>query len=155
MSHTEVPACAMQSCAPTQQLAGDRSTLEPAPREHGARPASPTVLVVDDEDGFRHLLGMLLSQRGYAVIEARDGNEAVARYLEDDIDVVLTDIFMPGKDGVDLIRTLRTLDPGSRIVAYSAAVGDGRGTCGPDIPLLAKPADFEEIEAALRRALGS
>ena len=155
MLQTEDPACEMQSCAPTNTLASPRATMEPASRECGTRPVCPRVLLVDDEDGFRHVLGLLLTQRGYSVIEAHDGDEAIVRYFENDIDVVLTDVFMPRKDGVDMIRSLRTLDPGLRIVAYSAAVSDGRGTCGPDVPLLAKPADFKEIEAALRKALGS
>ena len=154
MTRAEDPARATRSRASRRPVEVSQSSTALAPRTRGPH-VSPRILLVDDEDGFRHVLGLLLTEGGYSVIEAHDGDEALVRYLEGDVDIVLTDIFMPRQDGVDLIRALRALDPAVRIVAYSAAVGDGRGSCGLDVPLLAKPADFKEIEATLKKALGS
>jgi CheY-like chemotaxis protein len=54
------------------------------------------------------------------VIEAADGNQAIALFEEHRPDVALIDIFMPGRDGVEVIRTLRASDPRVRVLAVSA-----------------------------------
>jgi two-component system response regulator ResD len=65
------------------------------------------VLVVDDEERIRRLLKMYLEREGYIIEEAEDGNEALAKALANDYDVILLDLMMPGKDGIEVCRELR------------------------------------------------
>ncbi|PLR76355.1 DNA-binding response regulator [Bacillus sp. V3-13] len=65
------------------------------------------VLVVDDEERIRRLLKMYLEREGYIIEEAEDGNEALSKALANDYDVILLDLMMPGKDGVEVCRELR------------------------------------------------
>ena len=85
----------------------------------GDRPL--TVLVVDDESGVRHLACAMLRRSGYTVLEARDGVEAerVATAHKGDIDVLLTDIVMPGMRGPELATRLRAVRPLLRVVYMS------------------------------------
>jgi CheY-like chemotaxis protein len=66
-----------------------------------------TVLVVDDEFDIRELLVDTLIDAGYEVIEASDGNAALARIAADHPDIVLLDIWMPGMDGLEVLSRLR------------------------------------------------
>lgn len=65
------------------------------------------VLVVDDEDRIRRLLRMYLEREDFAVEEADNGNDALKMALENDYDVILLDIMMPGMDGVEVCQALR------------------------------------------------
>jgi two-component system cell cycle sensor histidine kinase/response regulator CckA len=80
-----------------------------------------TVLVVDDEPGVRHLASAMLRRSGYTVVEAQDGVEAerVAGEHQGDIDVLLTDIVMPGIRGPELAERLRGVRPTLRVVYMS------------------------------------
>ena len=75
-----------------------------------------TVLVVDDEEDVLFLLRINLSLKGFTVHEARDGEEAVALALQLRPDCVLLDWMMPGMDGLDVCRSLRS-DPRTRDTA--------------------------------------
>jgi len=77
------------------------------------------VLIVDDEASVRHVLGRALRHAGFEVMEASDGGEAIRRCREQSFCVVLMDIFMPGKEGIETLRELRTEFPGLKIVAMS------------------------------------
>lgn len=65
------------------------------------------ILVVDDEERIRRLLKMYLERENYIIDEAEDGNEALAKSLANDYDVILLDLMMPGKDGLEVCRDLR------------------------------------------------
>ena len=65
------------------------------------------ILVVDDEERIRRLLKMYLEREDYVIEEAEDGNEALSKALENDYDVILLDLMMPGKDGIEVCRELR------------------------------------------------
>ncbi|GAM13806.1 MULTISPECIES: response regulator transcription factor [Bacillaceae] len=65
------------------------------------------ILVVDDEERIRRLLKMYLERENYIIDEAEDGNEALAKSLANDYDVILLDLMMPGKDGIEVCRDLR------------------------------------------------
>jgi CheY-like chemotaxis protein len=79
----------------------------------------PTVLIVDDDKSIREMLDTCLRNTGYEVVTASDGKEAVSVSRETNPDLVITDIFMPGMDGLELIRYLRTNSPATRIIAIS------------------------------------
>ncbi|WP_027964496.1 response regulator transcription factor [Halalkalibacillus halophilus] len=65
------------------------------------------VLVVDDEERIRRLLKLYLSREGYEIEEAADGEEALEKALEQDFDVILLDLMLPYKDGIEVCEQLR------------------------------------------------
>jgi two-component system chemotaxis response regulator CheY len=81
------------------------------------------VLVVDDHADTRELLLAILKTEGYDVLLAEDGEVAVSRYRERPADIVLMDLYLPGKDGVATIRELRAEFAGVVIIAMSGDDG--------------------------------
>jgi CheY-like chemotaxis protein len=77
------------------------------------------ILVIDDEAQIRRVLRRSLEQNGYEVEEARDGVEGLRLYRAAPTDLVITDILMPEKEGYELIRELRAIHRGVRIIAIS------------------------------------
>jgi len=69
------------------------------------------VLLVDDEREFVEVLAERLETRDFSVIRAYSGDEALARIAEQDVDVVVLDVLMPGKDGVDTLREIKQIKP--------------------------------------------
>lgn len=82
-----------------------------------------TILITDDEDKIRKLLRLVFEKRGYQVIEARDGKEAVRQYEANRPDLLITDIVMPEKEGIETIFELKKNYPGFKAIAIS---GGGR-----------------------------
>ncbi|HEX7089328.1 MAG TPA: sigma-54 dependent transcriptional regulator [Longimicrobiales bacterium] len=78
------------------------------------------VLVVDDESAILHTLQILLRGEGFEVAVARSGREALERFADFRPDVVLTDIRMPGMDGLELLATLRKEDPEVPVILMTA-----------------------------------
>ncbi|MDX6541364.1 MAG: two-component system, OmpR family, phosphate regulon response regulator PhoB [Gaiellales bacterium] len=70
--------------------------------------ARPTVLVCDDEPVLRMLVRATLDQGNYTVVEACDGDEALARTRSEQPDLILLDMMMPGRSGSDVLRELRS-----------------------------------------------
>ena len=83
------------------------------------------ILVIDDDPDIRGLLETALSLTGHEVISAADGVEALARHREAPADIVIVDIFMPEKEGIETIIELRQESPTLPIIAMS-----GGGTSG-------------------------
>lgn len=81
------------------------------------------ILLVDDDEFVRGILRKALVSAGYEVEEAPDGKKALASYRQQASDLVITDLVMPEKDGLEMIRELRSLDPAVKIIAMS---GGGR-----------------------------
>jgi CheY-like chemotaxis protein len=81
---------------------------------------SPGILVVDDEAPVRSVLKEQLRRRGYEIHEAADGDEAIRALEVTSFDLVITDIIMPEKDGIETICFLRTKQPWVKVIAISA-----------------------------------
>ena len=81
------------------------------------------ILIIDDEDELRSMLRQMLEQAGHEVTEAVNGAEGIKLYEQDRPDLVITDIIMPEKEGVETIIALRRADPDLPIIAIS---GGGR-----------------------------
>ncbi len=84
---------------------------------------SPSILVIDDEQLIRLQIRNALEFEGFTVHEAANGNEGLARIAQSTPDVVITDILMPDKEGIETILELRRTHPKIRIIAIS---GGGR-----------------------------
>jgi two-component system, cell cycle sensor histidine kinase and response regulator CckA len=112
-----------------------------------------TVLVVDDESMVRTLMRRMLEAGGCAVVEAEDGESAL-RLIERGqpaIDVVLTDLVMPGIDGYDLITVLARHRPDLPVICMSGFASVS--TSGLTVPFLPKPFSLEVLRAALEPML--
>ncbi|UCH92505.1 MAG: response regulator [Candidatus Aminicenantes bacterium] len=81
------------------------------------------VLIVDDDFQMREMLGVILEHKGYEVTKASNGNKAITLQGEKPFDIIITDIIMPGKEGLETISELRHSYPGLKIIAMS---GGGR-----------------------------
>ena len=77
------------------------------------------VLVVDDNDEIRGFIRRILEASGHVVIEAGNGREAMKLAKESPVDVVITDVFMPEFDGLEMMRSLRKLQPHLKVIAVS------------------------------------
>ena len=97
------------------------STAHPQPNQQ-----PPTILVVDDFDDTRLLLRTWLRKKGYRVVEAENGNEAIAKTREIDPDLIIMDVEMPELDGLSATREIRTLKDAAAlpIIAVSAYGAD-------------------------------
>ena len=77
------------------------------------------ILVIDDEESTRKVLRIILERAGHTVLDAQDGKMGLAILRRDPVDVVLTDIFMPEKDGISVIREMQSVVAKPKIIAMS------------------------------------
>ncbi len=131
--------------------------LRPLPLSTQA--GSETVLIVEDESGVRRLLRYVLEGRGYQVLEAANGEDALRVYQQaGQIDLVLTDIIMPQMGGRELADRLCNLDPNVRIVFMSGYTDDvlvRTGELGKGMSFLQKPLRPDTLATKVREALDS
>jgi DNA-binding NtrC family response regulator len=78
------------------------------------------ILVVDDEEGARELFNTILSDEGYDVTLANDGTDALTRMQADSFDLVVTDIKMPGMDGLQLLQEIRKTGSKADVIMVTA-----------------------------------
>jgi CheY-like chemotaxis protein len=79
------------------------------------------ILMVDDDEAIRECLSELLAMAGYSVIASNDGIESLRIFETQPFDLVITDIMMPGIDGLGAMIKMRTIDPKIKILAISGA----------------------------------
>jgi hypothetical protein len=122
-------------------------------------PSKATILVVDDEVPLRRVLARQLRTEGYTVLEAGYGTQAleVARNSSDPIDLVLSDIVMPGMIGTELAQHLLAEHPGIQVVLMSAHVVDavGRPDRRHNVAVLQKPLEGSEVLALVQLLLNT
>ena len=120
-----------------------------------------SILVVDDDEYIRIMLKKLFEQEGYAVQTADDGKSAVKSLHENHADLVITDIIMPEKEGLETIMELRRDFPNVELIAIS---GGGRIQANEYLKLakvmgaryaFSKPISIIELKAAVRSLLES
>ena len=116
------------------------------------------VLIVDDEQSVRAALERILDAMGYEVISAIDGLDAQARLLQLSIDLVITDLTMPGADGfavLDAVRALRSGLPVIVLTGRSSTQDCVRAMRAGAADFLRKPFDHAEVQQVVRTALQS
>jgi DNA-binding response OmpR family regulator len=110
----------------------------------------PRILIVDDDAVIRELLAYVLKQEGYEVIEATNGAEGLQKYQAEPTDLVITDLMMPGMDGLELLKELRRVVPTPALIAISgdqAALMQARELTSHTF---AKPLSIEQVLAAVQ-----
>ena len=110
------------------------------------------ILIAEDNDADRLFLGAVLEEAGHDLHFAEDGEEALTIYAKNPVDVVVTDIMMARKDGVELIMALRKLNPDVAIIAVSGKgrTGLGFAELAGAQKIMAKPVDRDELIRAVR-----
>ena len=88
------------------------------------RGSMQSILVIDDDKLMRLALAKILISAGYNVVQAADGDEGLAHHRAQNFDLIITDLIMPDKEGIQIIRELRKDNSKVRIIAVSAG---GRG----------------------------
>jgi signal transduction histidine kinase/CheY-like chemotaxis protein len=118
-----------------------------------------TVLLVEDDAMVRETTAAILTELGYRVIEAGDGEEALARFAAcERVDVLLTDIVMPGMSGREVAEALMARAPGLKVLYTSGYTEDDvlrRGVECERMHFLAKPFTPRQVGMLLRKALGT
>jgi len=116
------------------------------------------LLVVDDDDAFRTTIGRDLAEHGYDVRLASNAEQAAFTLSRETIDILLTDLRMPGADGIDLLVQVRTLSSRTRTIlmsGYASARDYQRAIeCGA-VRVLCKPFTSSELLQAIRQAVDS
>ena len=79
----------------------------------------PRILIIDDDPDVRRLLRVALKKDQHDILEAADGNEGMRRWRAGRPDLVITDLMMPGKDGLDTLFELVTEDPRVKVIAMT------------------------------------
>ncbi len=119
------------------------------------------ILVIDDDDAVRTTIRRILEREGHEVAEARDGASGLKQFHERPADLVITDIFMPGTDGMELLRAFRRESPRPKVIAVSGGGFGGTVDLRADAELmgavrtLGKPFEREELVKAVREVLGT
>ncbi len=133
----------------------DRAGRKERPRNvHG----SETILLVENDDQVRAVARNILKKHGYEVIEARNGAEAL-RWFEvhaGKIDLLLTDVVMPGVSGPELAARARSARPGTRVLCMSGYTDDTvvrHGVLDADAAYLQKPITVESLTMKVRQVL--
>ena len=114
------------------------------------------VLVVDDDPVIARSFDRVLSGKGYAVITARDGNEALRKLRDEKYDVVFTDIKMPGMSGIEVAERIKATQPWLPVVivtGYGTDENEARAEAAGVSGFLRKPLSPEMIEGSARKAL--
>ena len=115
-----------------------------------------TILVVDDEQNMRALMRMILEDAGYAVLTAEDGEQGLAHLTEPDLDVILSDLKMPGMGGEEFVARCQEERPEIPIVvvtAYGSIRSAVESIQAGAHDYLTKPFEPEELQLAVKNAV--
>ncbi|MCE5280658.1 MAG: sigma-54 dependent transcriptional regulator [Deltaproteobacteria bacterium] len=114
------------------------------------------ILVVDDDQGMREFLEIMLTQEGYGVTTAADAEKALGRFRKEAFDLVITDLKMPKIDGIDFLREIKHLSPETLVILITAyASGDTAVNAMKEgaFDYLEKDFKIEDLKAVIRNAL--
>ena len=119
---------------------------------------NPLILLIDDDPIFRGMVKQALELAGYDVTEAADGNEGLKIQFERSADLIISDIIMPEKEGIETVLEIRERFPAVKIIVIS-----GGGWYGTEIDFdmaeklgavtLDKPFEIEDLMAAVKQML--
>src|SRR3954452_9586012 len=114
------------------------------------------ILIADDHDALRRGLARGLTEAGHEVEEASNGNAAIERLHDTYFDVVLSDLKMGGSDGLDVLRTTRSLHPTTAVIlmtAFGSVTTAVEAMKSGAVDYVQKPFEIEEMEVKIEKAL--
>jgi two-component system cell cycle sensor histidine kinase/response regulator CckA len=134
--------------------------LSPAKSPQNEAGGCETVLLVEDEESVRELVRVTLVSRGYNVLEAENGECGlrIAEAFKEHIDILITDVVMPGIGGRELAKNLLSLRPGISVLYLSGYTEDAvvtQGALGPGTAFLQKPFTLQNLAKKVREVLRS
>lgn len=131
--------------------------LDIAPEEKHIVNGQGTILLVEDEPTLRRVARMLLEKLGYRVLEAPSGEAALEMYAEQqqDIDLILLDVVMPGLNGLQTLERLRALDPQVRVILCSGVADTEEETLPDGVSFMPKPFPLEILSQKVAAALSA
>jgi CheY-like chemotaxis protein len=106
------------------------------------------ILVIDDEPAIRRVVRRVVEGAGHEVLEASDGEAGMRLLAENQSDVVITDLFMPGQDGIVTVRRIRKEFPGVKVIVVSGGDSTGRLDLRRDAEVLGAIASLRKPFAA-------
>ncbi len=117
----------------------------------------PVVVIIDDDDAIREYARFILEEEGMNVFEAIDGNRGLAVATAHPPALVVTDLIMPDKEGIETIREIKAIFPDCGIIAMSGAANSdtylSMARCLGAHRIVRKPFDREQFMAAVNEAL--
>ena len=136
----------------------ETETGEKRPVHEDVKGGFETVLVAEDSSGVRQLAREVLRSKGYTVIEATDGDDAVRRFMEhkDEIALLILDVVMPKKNGKEVYEEIRKVAPGIKVIFTSGYTRDvilGKGIQDEAINFVSKPHVPNELLKKVRETL--
>jgi DNA-binding response OmpR family regulator len=118
------------------------------------------VLVIDDDEQIREMIRVILEDSGYAVYLTSDGDEVTNIYKDNPVDLIITDIIMPERDGLEIINQFRKEHPNVKIIAISGGgkikaenylvAAENLGA----VKTLSKPFDIMELVDIVKSLIG-
>ncbi len=118
------------------------------------------VLLIEDDNDYRELLKIALEKANYTVTEASNGLSGCRMFKKDFHQIVITDIFMPEKEGIETILEIKELDPEAKIIAISGGGQTGAidmlsfaGDLGADV-IMTKPIDLKNLISKVAELVG-
>ena len=117
----------------------------------------PRILLAEDDDSLRGFLSRALERAGFDVTACADGEEAAA-VLDQDWDLLLTDIVMPGMDGIEVARLAAAKHPGLRIMfitGFAAVALAAEGGAPAGAKVLSKPIHLREIVTEVEKMMAA
>ena len=137
---------------------GTPPETRPRPAARATTRGTETILVVEDSDAVRVLVGEMLGPRGYAVLTAATGEAALAICGDPErrIDLLISDVVMPDIRGPELQKQVAALRPGLPwlfMSGYAGGAAEGRGTVALGAPFLEKPFTADTLAAKVREIL--
>jgi len=138
--------------------ASDAAPIEVAPQAARDVTGQDTILLVEDEEAVRSFAARALRMRGYNVLEASGGEEALEIVKSDDhkIDLIITDVVMPNMDGPTMVRHVKVLKPGLAVIFMSGYAEEAfrrNDQNSEDIHFLPKPFGLKQLAAKVKEVL--
>jgi len=120
------------------------------------------ILIIDDNDSFREFLREVLESAGYEIIDASNGDDGIKLYREKGADIVISDMIMPGKEGLETMVALKKEFPDIKMIAVSGGgfeepttYLEGAELIGGALRTFTKPFTIPEILKAIKEILES
>jgi CheY-like chemotaxis protein len=121
----------------------------------------PTVLLIDDDNWFRGYLTDVLEREGFGVLSLENGLGVAELLKHSSIDAVVTDLYMPQMDGIEICRAVRRIAPHLPVICLTGSTSSGRDSCLDAMMLLGakafltKPIDQHALIDILHHTIGN